>query len=943
MASARSNSVSDHNILFGMLALQMDLLSRDDLISALQKWMLDKSRRLDELLVETGVIDQTAQQVLLPLVELHVKQHEGDAKQSIAAIPAASEVIQELKSSEDSDVRASVALVSTGDHSGPYHAGYSQDTLIVKKPGRPSFDGQRFELIEKHAEGGIGRVSVARDLALNRDVAFKELKPVFAKNESARQRFVLEAEITGRLEHPGIVPVYASGRLDDDRPFYAMKFVRGTSLGDAIREYHESYNELSHRDQILRFHDLLRRFVSVCQTLDYAHARGVVHRDIKPANIMLGEFGETLVVDWGLAKAIGRAATDDVTHEATLHPEAEADVLATQDGSILGTLYYMSPEQAAGNIAEVDWLSDVYSLGATLYELLTGLPSVVAHQPKDQRSRVPMQEILRRVRDGDFPRPRSVVPRVPPALDAVCMRAMQRHKEDRYQSSHALAADIEAWLADEPISAWVEPLDQQAERVTSQVARGQVDLMIYLADAAEVAFRNGDERKAQYFYRHAQQINDTMHHTINLIAIRDRIRACLRLADVALRLRRADHARLYCKSALDAIAATRIGESTDLDAAVSEAECMVKLSVAYGLDGNSAKRDACGQNAFSLVETIARDHPLNLRVQTRLVDMCYQKAEDLCRKARHSEAQPLYERASDVLNRLIAAGIDVKNSQRRRQAIEPAIRKCIAMQPLPVVLSQPESNIPKLLSQRNIEQIELGQLASAVESAETLAHLTPETANNFYFAARSFERCIVELDEVQSGDTPVFSRAELIERALACLRQARQLGYEFPDDIAKNRTAPSDERFEVLHAYDAFWEITGSRPEGYSETIDKLTKEPATARSGITIIVSEFVNSPDTSLAYNAQQSMRHLIDDVYWLLQGTVPKHSYGETWVLSNDSTGEEYRDVDAYVNKLSPANCETNRQGERRYVKCTVSRVGIEAGAVLRAKKLAVADGL
>jgi serine/threonine protein kinase len=367
-----------------------------------------------------------------------------------------------------------------------------------------NIESRRFRLVRRHAEGGIGRVSVAEDLALSREVAFKELKPNFASNPSARKRFVVEAEITGRLEHPGIVPVYSAGRLHDDRPFYAMKFVHGTSLADAIHEFHDSYHDTKETERNLQFRKLLRRFIDVCNAVEYAHSRGVIHRDIKPANVMLGEFGETLVVDWGLAKTVGRREEAEDESSATLHPGSGQDVTATQSGTVLGTPYYMSPEQAAGEIERVDWLSDVYSLGATLYELLTGKAPVVADQPTDQATRLALSEVLRRVREGEYPRPRSVASHVPAALEAICLRAMNSDKVRRYESAKVLAADLELWLADEPVSVWVEPLDQQAQRAQSQLARAQLNLVVALAQTADIAFRGGDRNKADVLYAQAR-------------------------------------------------------------------------------------------------------------------------------------------------------------------------------------------------------------------------------------------------------------------------------------------------------------------------------------------------------------------------------------------------------------------------------------------------------
>jgi len=177
-------------------------------------------------------------------------------------------------------------------------------------------DGPRFQIIRPHDEGGLGKVSVALDTQLDREVALKEIKPQFADDESSRLRFLLEAEITGGLEHPGIVPIYGLGASADGRPYYAMRFIRGNNLATAIRAYHEDGKEEGGPDKVVQLRRLLGRFLDVCNAVYYAHQRGVLHRDLKPGNVMLGEYGETLVVDWGLAKPIG-AAEETLISEAT--------------------------------------------------------------------------------------------------------------------------------------------------------------------------------------------------------------------------------------------------------------------------------------------------------------------------------------------------------------------------------------------------------------------------------------------------------------------------------------------------------------------------------------------------------------------------------------------------------------------------------------------------
>src|SRR5262249_21402545 len=169
-------------------------------------------------------------------------------------------------------------------------------------------DGQRFRVLRPHAQGGLGAVFVALDTELHREVALKQIQDRYAEDPDSRDRFLLEAEVTGRLEHPGVVPVYGLGRDAQGRPFYAMRLVKGQSLKEAIDHFHEAEDRDGRdpRQRNLALRQLLNRFVAVCNVMAYAHSRGVIHRDLKPANILLGLYGETLVVDWGLGKVVGR-------------------------------------------------------------------------------------------------------------------------------------------------------------------------------------------------------------------------------------------------------------------------------------------------------------------------------------------------------------------------------------------------------------------------------------------------------------------------------------------------------------------------------------------------------------------------------------------------------------------------------------------------------------
>ncbi len=431
------------NLLFGLMALQNNFVSRDALVAAFGAWIGEKSKSLGEILHEQGHLKSDRHALLLGLVREHLKLHGDDPEQSLANLSPMGGVLRSLREFGDSELSASLAHV-TVTHRTEEDLDFDATATFL---GAPTSSGGRFHVLRLHAQGGLGEVYVARDEEIHRDVALKQIKSEYAGDTQSRARFLVEAEITGGLEHPGIVPVYGLGTYDDGRPFYAMRFIRGDSLKGAIARFHA--DQPTQKDAGLRtlaLQKLLRRFLDVCNAISYAHSRGVLHRDLKPGNIMLGEFGETLVVDWGLAKLVGRDVEPALPAgaEPTLRPESGSQVEPTVMGARLGTPAFMPPEQAAGRLDQLGTSSDVYSLGATLYVLLTGRPPFI--EPD-------LPELLLQVERGEFPRPRQLHPWIDQALEAICLKAMVRETPDRYASPRALAEDIEHWLADEPVTA----------------------------------------------------------------------------------------------------------------------------------------------------------------------------------------------------------------------------------------------------------------------------------------------------------------------------------------------------------------------------------------------------------------------------------------------------------------------------------------------------------
>ena len=422
----------DRDAVFCVLAVHNGLVQLDEIIE-LAKYGSGDVDTLSDGLLRTDAITADAHQIIQDLADLHLSQSRGRIEHVFTALNVDSRLVKALGYPELADTEPPPPLSRSG----------VSKAIGVDNAKQPL---RRFHVKSRYARGGLGEVMLAEDTELKRQVALKQIREEFKHKPDSRSRFIQEAEITGQLEHPGVVPIYGMGRYADGCPFYAMRLVKGRSLTKAIADYHNSaVTKTSSNAKNAQFRDLLNRFIDVCDTMQFAHDAEIIHRDIKPDNIILGEYGETIVVDWGLAKKTGQIDGVSTGTPETLH--------ATQYGSRVGTVGYMSPEQAAGELDKVGPPTDIYGLGATLYHILTGRKSTAANTPPHNGNQ-----------RNTPPAPRTINRAVPAAIEAVCLKAMADEPAKRYESARALAKDIQSFLADEPVSAMADPMPKRIMR-----------------------------------------------------------------------------------------------------------------------------------------------------------------------------------------------------------------------------------------------------------------------------------------------------------------------------------------------------------------------------------------------------------------------------------------------------------------------------------------------
>lgn len=449
---------SDESLLFAILALQLKFIDSHQLLDAGNAWFETKKKPIGQIMVERKFIRESDRTLLEQLVARRIDSA-GSVEGSLQGIandgPGGAIDFEQL--SGYTDLNMPPEWQNRIDQFG-------STTMQIPSPSNGGTDSVgRFRVVRDLARGGLGKVSVAKDDELDREVAIKEILQQFSKSEDARIRFVAEARVTGSLEHPGIVPIYSMGTFTDGRPYYAMRLIRGKSLADRLKELELQAAKGKVRKSIgsdaesrrKGIRPLINHLIAACNTIAYANSRGVLHRDIKPSNIMLGKYGETIMVDWGLAKALGSINPNPLHSEPPIADVVESGSQPTAYGSVMGTPSYMSPEQANGLLGSVDQRSDVFSLGATLYAILVG------SAPYEGSDRA---EILSRAKNCQFKPPRDVYSWIPKEINAVCLKAMAKNPQDRYATATELGEDLERFIAGDSVAALPESLPTRVLR-----------------------------------------------------------------------------------------------------------------------------------------------------------------------------------------------------------------------------------------------------------------------------------------------------------------------------------------------------------------------------------------------------------------------------------------------------------------------------------------------
>jgi serine/threonine-protein kinase len=586
--------------------------------------------------------------------------------------------------------------------------------VLARLAGR-GLASTRYRLKGEVAHGGMGTVLRVWDEDLRRHLAMKVILGKGARKESptiaarSLSRFLEEAQVTGQLEHPGIVPVHELGLDTEGRVYFTMKLVKGRTLKTVFAELRDGEGGWT---QIR----VLGLVLKVCEAMSYAHAKGVIHRDLKPANVMVGQFGEVYVMDWGLARVLSRKDEKDIR----VRPESstasvvytdrrdhEGDTpdspLYTMDGDVVGTPAYMSPEQAQGRIDDVGPASDVYALGAMLYHLLAGHPPYVP-----PGARLGNYAVLYQVQLGPPPSLHELAPRAPVELVAICEKAMAREIARRYPDTSALAEDLTAYVEGRVVrahatGAWAEARKwvRRNRELASAIAAGVLILIVGLIASSSLYVRaEGNAQRALEKEREARQLEQSAQDSARIAQEQERsaanerdranaeAEASRQVVEFLARLlslpdpHQSLGAAITARDVLDEGA--RMVQQELADQPAVQARLMHAMGSVYANLGELEEARNLAEGAY---EILAPLHPeghrdvaesLVLRASVAYMSSGYRESEELTREALAMQRTLLGDRHEDVATSLQTLAIALKVQDRVDEAVE-AYRETLAI------------------------------------------------------------------------------------------------------------------------------------------------------------------------------------------------------------------------------------------------------------------------
>jgi serine/threonine protein kinase len=449
------NPSSDKNLLFALIAHHNGYITMEQFFEAAAVWNREPKRELGEILVEKKFLDDVERFNIQGIVEDRVRR-QGGIDDTLSFIVASGSVPQKDALPEDwqDKIDAITQVISDKTSPNPPNFGTPEANRGI----------HRYIIRKTLGHGGQGYVWEAIDTELNRRVALKNIVPSLSSDPLHQELLIDEARKTGKLGHPGVPPVFDIGKDADGKPFFTMQLISGGKLSETYDNL--KYESISRSDFVNQIRPLLRHLIAACNTVEFAFDKeAVIHRDLKPANIMVNRYGETVVMDWGMGKIISDSSqiNDDASSVLFIPiTQGSSSEERTSVGTIKGTAAFMSPEQARAENDKLDHRTDVYGLGAILYWILTG-------QAPHKRTRDALPDIQK----NRFPTPSQARPSlsIPPEIEAICLKAMASEPEDRYQKAGQMAADLENFIAGEPVVALPDNLPRKTERFLRKHAR----------------------------------------------------------------------------------------------------------------------------------------------------------------------------------------------------------------------------------------------------------------------------------------------------------------------------------------------------------------------------------------------------------------------------------------------------------------------------------------